>query len=228
MIPENTSQVNISWIAEYRYCPRRFYLKVLEATDGMNEFIASGLAAHAFVHDAKVEKRGNSIKVTGAHVFSKRYNLYGVCDSLEFVADENGPYIPFLNGHYNITVVEYKRGKKKRSDEYGLQLTAQIICLEEMYQSTIEEGYLYYTDSHQRVKIPIADEMRTEVMKTASKIQDFISRPILIPARYFKRCSRCSVVDVCNPKGQMVDRYMKKLWKMVKTDDSGSENTISE
>ena len=39
--------------------------------------------------------------------------------------------------------VEYKKGKPKITDEDKLQLTAQAMCLEEMFSTMISEGALF-------------------------------------------------------------------------------------
>lgn len=43
---DETEQILISWIDEYAYCPRRFYLKVLEKQEGSNIFMVQGTLEH--------------------------------------------------------------------------------------------------------------------------------------------------------------------------------------
>lgn len=70
-------EIFISWLSEFDYCPRRFWLKAIERIEGDNELTAEGSAAHQFVDSNKIEKRKEKIKVTGLRVRSAKNNLYG-------------------------------------------------------------------------------------------------------------------------------------------------------
>ena len=61
---------------------------------------------------------------------------------------------------YSIYPVEYKKGKPKKSDEDILQLTAQAMCLEEMFSTTIREGALFYGETRQREVVEFTEELR--------------------------------------------------------------------
>ena len=89
-------EILISWLSEFDYCPRRFWLKAIEKQEGDNQYTAEGSMAHQHVHGERVEKRREQIKVTGLHVRSEKYNLYGICDCVEFQVDPDGAKIPFL------------------------------------------------------------------------------------------------------------------------------------
>lgn len=59
-----------------------------------------------------------------------------------------------MSGHrglYSVFPVEYKKGKPKITDEDKLQLTAQAMCLEEMFSTTISEaGTLLWRNEEKR------------------------------------------------------------------------------
>ncbi len=171
--------------------------------------------AHQHVHGERVEKRREQIKVTGLHVRSEKYNLYGICDCVEFQVDQDGVKIPFLGENCKVCPVEYKHGRARNEREYNVQLAAQAICLEEMYGATIPRGYIYYTSVRQRHEVIIDDSLREYTVKVINDLTNFISEGRPAIAVYKKRCHRCSIYDICSPKNVMVSKYMKGLWKDV-------------
>ena len=208
---EDNNQILISWLSEYAYCRRRFYLKVFERQDAVNEYIAEGSVQHESVHSHHIEKRGSLIKVTGLRVFSKKLNLYGICDNVEFTLSDDGAMIPFLGYKCIAVPIEYKHGKTRNESEYNLQLTAQAMCLEEMFGISINSGFVYYTSSRQRFPVVFDEKVRRDVKDYTMAIEkDFASMEPIVP-EYKKRCPKCSVYDICQPKKAMVTEYMTKL-----------------
>ncbi|MBG9980398.1 Dna2/Cas4 domain-containing protein [Facklamia lactis] len=67
--------------------------------------------------------------------------------------DSHGIFYADGNNDY----VEYKKGKEKINDVDKLQLAAQAICLEKMYQIHIEESYLYYFSTNNRILVSLTD-----------------------------------------------------------------------
>lgn len=201
-------EILISWLSEYDYCPRRFWLKAIERTDGDNEYTAEGSAAHQYVDSYRIEKRKEKIKVTGLGVRSSKYNLYGRCDCVEFTISKEGGEIPFLGERCLICPVEYKHGKVRNEREYNVQLTAQALCLEEMYGVQISSGVIYYTSARQRQEVRIDDDLRRYTLNVIESISQYIQKGEPSTAQYMKRCHRCSVYDICSPKIVMVNKYM--------------------
>ena len=208
-------EILISWLSEYDYCPRRFWLKAIERTDGDNEYTAEGSAAHQYVDSNRIEKRKEKIKVTGLGVRSSKYNLYGRCDCVEFIISKEGGEISFLGERCLICPVEYKHGKVRKEREYNVQLTAQALCLEEMYGVQISSGVIYYTSARQRQEVRIADDLRRYTLNVIESISQYIQKGEPSTAQYMKRCHRCSVYDICSPKKVMVNKYMQELWRNV-------------
>ena len=117
MIREDTEQINISWLSEYDYCPKRFYLKVIEQINGFNEYIAEGISDHHAVNVPKTERRKNLIRVMSMPVYSKQYNLYGICDCVEFIEDITRARIPGIGDTYmliNASVLEIRNLVKQK------------------------------------------------------------------------------------------------------------------
>ncbi len=210
-----TEEILISWLSEFDYCPRRFWLKAFEKIQGDNIFTAEGSTAHQFVDKRRIEKRKELIKVTGLEVRSNQYNLYGICDCVEFVISEEGSEVPFLGKRCKVYPIEYKHGKIRNEREYNVQLAAQVMCLEEMYNMKISTGFIYFTNSRQRYREEIGEDLRAYTARIIGSIKEYIEEGNPSKAVYKKRCHRCSIYDICLPKNVMVKKYMKELWKNV-------------
>lgn len=203
----------ISSLSEYLYCKRRFYLRFLERQNNENIYMIEGSLEHQKVHTNKIEKRKNFVNVSSLSVNSYKYNLIGKCDVVEFLENKNGSYIPFLENNYTLYPIEYKHGKTRDELEYKVQLCAQVLCLEEMYNTRIDFGAIYYIDSKERVEITLDDDLRKLTLETILEIKNLMDSKKVIYPIYKKRCKKCSLVDICNPKIIIVDEYMKNLWE---------------
>ncbi|MBR1744008.1 MAG: CRISPR-associated protein Cas4, partial [Lachnospiraceae bacterium] len=148
-------------------------------------------------------------------MYSNKYNLRGICDNVEFHKASDGVYIDFLEDKYIPFPIEYKHGRKRNKQEYNVQLMAQALCMEEMYGISLPHGYIYYTSARERVQIEFEDDLRILTKSKIRELSEFIENPILEQAKYMKRCPKCSVYDICEPKNQMISRYMNSLWKRI-------------
>ncbi len=142
---------------------------------------------HERVHTMGELNRDETWQVRAIWLKSERYRLIGKSDLIE---SENGEIYP----------VEYKRGKKGEWDNDELQVCAQALCLEEMTGKTIQTGYVYYAQSHQRQKVEISEDLRQEAVVTISAIQILLGTGKMPPANYSKRCQGCSLYAQCLPQ----------------------------
>ena len=225
---ESLSEILLSWISEYEYCRRRFYLRYVECMDMKSASMIEGRYEHRVVDDRHITKRGPHIVVSRLYVSSEEYQVHGLCDNVEFDEDaENGAYIAFLNGVYSVKPVEFKHGKLRDEREYEMQLCAQAFCLEEMYDTHIDKGVIYYADSKDRMDVSFSDELRRDTVETIRSIRDGLLKlysgenaDSIFPIKYRKRCEKCALFDICSPKDLAIDKYMKKLWAMGDRNDS--------
>ncbi|MEZ5716849.1 MAG: CRISPR-associated protein Cas4 [Paracoccaceae bacterium] len=120
---ETGDPIPISAVQHAVYCLRQAALIHIERLWAENRFTAEGDVLHA-VADKGGKRRVKGVRrVLSLPLASRRLNLSGVADLVEFTADGEGE---------TAFPVEYKRGKPKlhRADE--AQLCAQALCLEEM------------------------------------------------------------------------------------------------
>lgn len=209
----DNDRILISWITQYAYCPHRLYLEAVEQYAADNIYTAEGTVQHQRVHEPKIEKRGSDIRITGLSVHSEALNLVGICDEIKCTVSRYGYYVPLLDEKCKITPTEFKHGKARYGhEEYGLQLTAQSMCLEEMFACKIEKGEIYYIGSKTRAEVPITEAAKKKVRNILVQINQIIDGHFIPHAKYKKRCPKCSMYGICNPKTDMIARYMESLW----------------
>ncbi len=131
---------------------------------------------------------------------SRRLGLYGVADIVEVHSD--GELVP----------VEYKVGRPKTEDWDRIQLTAQAMCLEEMHDTSIPLGVLYYGKTRRRVSVDLTSDLRDRVESLAVRMHELFRSGTTPRAPKQARCRRCSLVDVCAPEATR--KNAREYWKL--------------
>ena len=211
--------IPISVLQHYSFCPRQVALIHLEQLWEENLYTAQGNILHERVDVVHHELRRNVRTEYGMAIRSLNYGLIGKADVVEFELGTDKSY-------KSIIPVEFKRGKQKAKDHDRVQLYAQALCLEEMFQVNIPEGQFYYLQEHRRSTVEFTDELKRNTKQIISDSMALLSSGDTPQAHYEKkRCDRCSLLDLCMPKavndgGKKVDRYIQtQLKRMLK--DSG-------
>jgi CRISPR-associated exonuclease Cas4 len=190
----------ISAIKQYAYCQRRFALMFIDNEWGSNYKIVEGNIHHEKVNDPFFnEKRGDKYYSRSVPVFSNRLNLYGVADIIEFLRDDDGVNIKTKEGLWRINPIEYKNGKPEKSGADDIQLCAIAICLEEMFQTEISSGEVYYGKLRRRVNVPLTAELRSCVENLIERINELLDNPLIPQKPDNQNCSLCSLADICVP-----------------------------
>ena len=195
--------VPISALQHMLYCPRQCALIHVERQWGENAYTAQGRVLHRRVDAGGGERRKGVRIERGVLLRSIRLGLFGVADVVEIHAGGQ-PY-----------PIEYKRGRPKahRADE--AQLCAQAICLEEMLESSVPEGALFYGAERRRKTVRFDDELRKITERFTFDMRRMIVAGELPEAVYSRRkCSACSLQDICQPlrpgKLGYVDRWLAR------------------
>ena len=202
----------LSWLSQICYCPRRAALLLNERLWEESTDTAKGRSEHQQVHTRRVEKRGDFLKLYEFTVFSDRLSLLGKCDCIEAEETADGCCVPALPFPVKLYPVEYKHGKIRSEQEYEIQLCAQAMCLEEMFQTRIPEGAIYYITSHRRYSVPLTEKLRNRVRETIREVQLLRHDFSIPPAEYGAKCKACSLREYCLPnvKQSALD-YCKRL-----------------
>lgn len=204
----------ISGIQHYHYCKRQWYLIHAEQQWSENLYTTKGNILHEKVDDPfVVETRKNMFVSRSLPLVSYNLGFYGVSDVVEFILSDNGCYIKSKNNKYEVTPVEYKAGKPKSDDCDKVQLCLQALCLEEMLDVNIEQGYLYYGKTRHREKVNFNRELRESVAELSNTMHSIIKAEITVFPEYGQKCDRCSLKNLCIPKIKTtyssVNRYIK-------------------
>ena len=194
-MPAPPKLIPLSALQHFLYCPRQCALIHSEQVWAENRFTAEGQQLHKKANEGPDEHRSSGSILRQLRVSSQVYNLSGICDIVE--RDRDGTLIP----------VEYKRGKPKahRADE--VQVCAQALCLEEMFQTTVTQGLIFYGKTRRRTPLEIDENLRSltlQILEGTSKLFANRSTPT---ASYEKgRCDHCSLIDLCMPHALRLQR----------------------
>jgi CRISPR-associated exonuclease Cas4 len=190
---ETDTLIPLSALQHYLFCPRQCALIHVEQAWAENVYTAEGRVLHEATSDIGTQKRRGVRVVTAMPLVSKRLGVSGIADLVEMHKSDDGRWLPFP--------VEYKRGKPKshRADE--VQLCAQAIALEEMFEVTLTEGALFYGETRRRVTVPLDADLRALTDEIAAKTRALLDGKATPSAVYEKRkCNACSLVELCQPK----------------------------
>ncbi|MCD7854089.1 MAG: CRISPR-associated protein Cas4 [Clostridiales bacterium] len=190
----------LSLLSQAGYCLRRAALILNERIWEESADTAKGRAEHEKVHTQRIEHRGKQLKLYEYPVFSEKLGLNGKCDCIEAEASEAGCKIPSVDFPVELYPVEYKHGLVRQEEEYEIQLCAQAMCLEEMYEAEIREGAIFYITSHKRQIFPLTPELRKKVKETADILRKIRENYDIPYAKYSPKCKRCSIREYCLPK----------------------------
>lgn len=205
-------RILLSYLNEYGYCKRRFYLKYIENTNEENYYIVDGTIKHENVHKHDIIKMNNIIKCSNFPIYSIEYNLYGKTDELNFLYNPNGVYISQFDNTYTIEIIEHKRKYTPNDISSSIQLCGQVLCLEEMYKTTINVGYIKDIINDKIIEIEISNSLRKQTIDTIREIKELLNEPKLVPIIKKKRCNKCSLFEKCNPNIDMVNEYVNSMW----------------
>jgi CRISPR-associated exonuclease Cas4 len=183
----------VSGLQHLAFCPRQWALIHLEQLWVENVRTAEGRLLHERA-DLPGESRRASVRtVRGMWLRSERLHLTGRADVVEFRADIAGTKtVPYP--------VEYKRGKSKPNDCDTVQLCAQALCLEEMLQTVIARGAIFYGNPRRRLEVEFTPELRARTEELAATMHRLYRSGVTPAATPGPYCRNCSLVDVCLPE----------------------------
>ena len=198
---EEEDYLMLSGIQHFAFCRRQWAMIHIEQQWEENYRTTSGELMHKKAHDeGAVEKRGEILIVRGLRISSKELGLSGQCDVVEFHQNKNGITLLGYDGKWNPVPVEYKHGSPKENNADELQLCAQAICLEEMFQTKIPDGFLYYGENRRRSHVDFTENLREEVKKISTEMHELLQKGYTPKVKFKKQCKACSLVNLCMSK----------------------------
>lgn len=217
----------LSGIQHYAFCERQWALIHIEQQWAENMRTVEGSHMHNRVDNPfENETRGNVVTQRSVSMVSYRLGLYGVADVVEYIRVNTIPGVPLQSktGMWLPVPIEYKRGKPKLDERDEVQLCAQAICLEEMYEKNnrinlnIDKGYLYYGETRHRHEVLFDEKLRSKVESYSANMHKLFKESITPKPIYKSHCKSCSLLEICNPrffnKPRIVNNYLKNVFEI--------------
>ncbi|WP_268756980.1 CRISPR-associated protein Cas4 [Alicyclobacillus vulcanalis] len=143
-------------------------------------------------------------------VWSERLGIVGRCDAVEFHGSTPYP-------------IEFKHGKSRRSRSQEIQLCAQALCLEDMFETPVPEGAIFHIHSHRRSRVSIEQTLRDETQRLIERVRAMFMAQDVPPPVADRRCERCSLQPACLPTWSKQPLHTA-FWRLVAIDVEGEES----
>lgn len=213
--------IMISALQHLAFCERQFALIHIEQEWAENRLTAQGDLLHQRVDSGPDEKRRDVIMARSVRLNHPELGLTGIADLVEFHQvddDSTGTRLPRKKGLWRPVPVEYKRGKPKLDNCDRVQLCAQVMCLESMYELSLDKGALWYNQVKHREWVEITADLREETAGFARRAHQLNHAGETPPPEYEKKkCGACSLVDICGPnnyKQRKAEKYYQALFEV--------------
>ena len=216
----------LSALQHLAFCPRQWGLIHIEQVWVENRLTMEGHYLHERVDEDSVEVRGDERIVRGLRIHSVRLGLVGRADAVHFTrvaSDASEILLPGESGRWLVEPVEYKHGKPKADNCDAVQLCAQALCLEEMLETRIPSGALFYGKTRRRQEVQFTTTLREETEALAAELHRLYEAQLTPPAVYADHCHRCSIYNYCKPetmgRGKSARRYLGTTINKMLTDE---------
>ena len=217
MAYDDDQMLLLSGIQHYMFCPRQWALIHIEQQWSDNRLTAEGHLLHKTVDNPEYrQKNGDTITLRSVHIASHSLGLYGITDAIELLPSDSSVDAithPRYSGYWRPYPIEYKRGHRKPDERDEVQLAAQVICLEEMYDIHILEAALFYYETRHRDVVTIDEPLRKLTYELSEAMHKTYESGFTPKAEERRGCRSCSLIDICAPeltKKTSVAYYLKK------------------
>lgn len=196
------TEVPLSALEHYEYCPRQCALIHVDGLWADNRFTVAGQHGHKRVDsgDHRLE-RGRKV-LRSIPLWSETLGLSGRADVVELWPD--GTLRP----------VEYKVGGR-HGRTADIQLCAQAMCLEEMVDTTVPEGFIWYSQARRRHRVTFDAILRDETKRAIASVRSMLLSGNLPPPVADGRCQHCQLAPQCLPDlcchPEAVTGYLREL-----------------
>lgn len=206
----------LSGLQHLAFCERQAALIHVEQVWLDNVWTVEGQHLHETTDEGQGESRREVRVARGLPLRSLTLGLSGRADVVEFhrVDDaEGGTVLTGFPGRWRPFPIEYKRGRPKRHRADEIQVCAEALCLEEMLETPVPAGALFYGKTRRRTGVTFDDDLRAEVTKAASRFRALIDSRRTPPAEYGPKCEECSLMPICAPRssGKRTARHLYAL-----------------
>ena len=190
----------LSGLQHLVFCERQWALIHIEQIWAENRLTAQGRELHERAHEGGSESRPGLRIARGLRLRSLRLGLSGQADVVEFHQAAEGVRLAGEDGFWRPSPVEYKRGRPKPDHSDEVQLCAQGLCLEEMFESQIGAGALFYGAPRRRMEVTFSPALRAETESLAARMHRLYRERTTPRAVYLPKCDNCSLMVSCMPR----------------------------
>lgn len=198
---EEDDLLMLSGIQHFAFCQRQWALIHIEQQWEENSLTLQGNWLHRNVDNPyAMERNKDTVLLRSVAVVSYRLGLYGIADMIELTPSTekgNAMVMSKYNGYWTPYPIEYKRGKPKAEEIDEVQLCAQAMCLEEMYDIFVSKGAFYYGQTKHRLEVIFTDALRQKVEEYAVQMHQLYESGITPKADYESKCRSCSISNQC-------------------------------
>lgn len=194
--------LSVSDVKQYLYCPRIPYFQhVMPVPRPVTYKMKHGTLQH--IELDRLEKRRGLRSYglrTGERLFhlavsSPALELHGILDLvIRYEVEGETRYLP--------DEFKYQEGRVYTNVKY--QLTAYAMMLEEQYQTSISEGFVYFIPTKSFRRVTITEEMRTHVRHTLSAIRRMFQTESFPAPLSRSRCTDCEYRRQMESSGERV------------------------
>jgi len=206
----------LSGIQHIAFCERQYALIYIEDQWEENVLTIQGHRLHERVDDPfESDKRNDIISLRGIYIVSYTLGLYGKADLVELIRSNETKgtiVLPNIKGNWKVKPVEYKRGKPKPDISDEVQLCAQSICIEEMYNVIIDEADIFYGEPHRRKTFKLDENLRKLTANYADKMHQLINSNTTPKPTYNPKCRGCSLLGLCQPQKMALQGKVKEYF----------------
>ena len=178
--------VPISALEHFSYCPRQCALIHVDQTFDENAFTVRGHLAHERTDAGGLSMHGGIRHLRALPLYSDGYGLIGKADVVELRPE--GP-VP----------VEHKVGPIA-GVHVEIQLCAQAMCLEEMFNTQVRSGRIYSHSTKRRRQVSIDEDLRERTRHTIVAVRTQLTQQKMPVPVNDSRCRNCSLINACLPE----------------------------
>jgi CRISPR-associated exonuclease Cas4 len=200
----------LSGLQHLAFCERQCALIHIEGAWSDNRLTTLGSLQHARNDEPDVERRQGVVICRGMALRSLRLGVAGTADVVEF-----HPGCPEASSRTNAALtpfpVEHKHGRPKPDLCDEVQICAQAMCLEEMLDTSVPEGAIFYGQPRRRHQVRIGPDLRLETERIALRFHEMVACAVTPMATYCcKKCRSCSLLDLCVPRRRDTPRSARR------------------
>lgn len=186
---ERPEMLPLSYLNQFVYCPRRFWLMYVHGEMAVNAALLDGTYRHKNAHQPGASWQPDGRTYSSVWVWSDELGIAGVADFVQEQTDSS--LIP----------LEHKRGRMGQHLSDHVQLCAQALCLEERTGQSVPVGEIFYWQNRRRETVIFDESLRQKTRQIIALIDQALEHGVMPdPIDHPTKCRDCSLEPICLPR----------------------------